>query len=389
MMRCLRLLSVVLTLFTSTVAIAQPAVMPPPPSLTAKAYILMDANTGQILVEHNGDHRLGPASLTKMMTSYVISNQIASGSIGKEDLVNVSKNAWAQNPVFNGSSLMWIEVGKEVKLEDLHRGIIISSGNDASVAAAEYIAGSEYAFADLMNRHAVRLGMNNTMFQNPHGLPQDDHYSTARDMALLAQAIINDYPEDYSIYSEREFTYNDIRQSNRNNLLWRDSTVDGLKTGHTEEAGYCLVASSKKQGMRLISVVMGTKSTQVRENETQRLLAYGYRFFETRHLYSSGDEITQSKVWLGKADAVALGMLNDVSISLPRGRYKDLKAVTEIDERLTAPIQRGQEYGELVVSLDDKVVVREPLVALQSVEEAGFFKSLWHRIVLFFEGLFS
>jgi len=380
--------TVCLSLFIATVQ-AAPVVVPSPPSLSAKAYLLMDASTGQVLVEHNADTRLGPASLTKMMTSYVLSSQLASGAVAKTDLVPISKNAWAQNPVFNGSSLMWIEVGKEVLLEDLHRGVIISSGNDASVAVAEYVAGSEYAFVDMMNQHAVRLGMTNTQFVNAHGLTAEGQYTSARDMAVLARAIIQDYPEDYAIYAEREYTYNHITQSNRNNLLWRDSSVDGLKTGHTKEAGYCLVSSSKKQGMRLISVVMGTKSASQRETESQRLLAYGYRFFESRKLYSAGESISSSKVWAGQADSVELGLVNDVNITMPRGRYKDLKAVTEIDTRLFGPIKQGKEYGELIVKLDDEVLVKEPLVALESVEKAGFFKVIWHKIILFFEGLLS
>lgn len=366
---------------------ANPVVMPSPPSLSAKAYVLMDAATGQILVEHNADEKLGPASLTKMMTSYVLSGQIASGAVNKDDMVPISKNAWAQNPVFKGSSLMWIEVGKEVKLNDLHRGIIVSSGNDASVAVAEYIAGSEYTFADMMNQQAARLGMKNTNFVNPHGLTQEGQYSTARDMAILARAIIQDYPEDYAMYAEREFTYNLITQSNRNNLLWRDSSVDGLKTGHTEEAGFCLVASSQKQGMRLISVVMGTKSTSIRETESQRLLAYGFRFFETRKLYSAGEKVSTSKVWAGQQDSVSLGLVNDVYITMPRGRYQDLQASTEIDTRLFGPIKQGKEYGELLVTLDETTLVKEPLVALKSVDKAGFLKVIWHKILLFVEGL--
>ncbi len=366
---------------------AQPSIVPSPPSLSAKAYILMDATTGQILVEHNADLQLPPASLTKMMTSYVLSSELASGSVAKDDLITVSKEAWAQNPLFKGSSLMWIEAGKQVKLEDLHRGIIISSGNDASVAAAEYIGGSEFAFVDMMNQHAQRLGMSQTYFKNPHGLPAPGHLSTAKDMALLAQAIISDFPVDYTMYAEREFTYNHIKQANRNNLLWRDSSVDGLKTGHTNEAGYCLVASSKKQGMRLISVVLGTSSTAARERETQKLFAYGYRFFETRKLYSANTSLAEQKVWAGQTNSVELGLASEVNITIPRGRYRDLQANTAIDSHMVAPINKQQEYGELIVKLDDKIIVQEPLVALTQVTQAGFIKRIWHKIVLFFERL--
>lgn len=368
---------------------AQPNITPAPPSLSATAYILIDATTGEVLVEHNADKPVPPASLTKMMTSYVLSSQLSQGAVGHEDLVTISENAWAQNPVFAGSSLMWIEVGKQVLLSDLHRGVVISSGNDASVAIAEYVGGSEFGFVDMMNQQAKALGMNNTYFTNPHGLDSEGQVSTARDLALLARAIINDYPKDYAMYAEREFTYNHIRQANRNNLLWRDSSVDGLKTGHTSEAGYCLVASSKKQNTRLISVVLGTASSGAREAESQKLFAYGYRFFETRKIYQANTQLAELKVWGGQEDLIQLGLKEDVYITIPRGSYSKLDAKTALDSHLLAPVEKGQAHGELIVSLDDKVLLSAPLLALTNIEEAGFVKRLWHKIVLFFEKLLS
>ena len=375
-------LAALVLLFSSLWVAAQPALIPAAPKLSAKSWILMDANSGEVITEYNADERLPPASLTKLMTSYVVSYWLENGQVQNDDLVTVSKNAWAQNPIFKGSSLMWIEVGKQVTLGDLHRGSVVSSGNDASVAVAEYIAGSEPAFAEVMNQHALQLGMKNSHFMNSHGLPAENHYSSARDMALLAKGILV-YPQEYALYSEKDFTYNSIRQTNRNRLLWSDPTVDGLKTGHTEAAGYCLVASAEREGMRLISVVMGTKSESARERETQRLLAYGFRFFETHHLYTAGTELSKTRVWQGAKDEVSLGVKEDVYLTIPRGKHDQLQATLSVDEVVTAPITDGSEYGELVVSLDGEEVVRAPLVALQSVDQGGLFKRLWDAIVLF------
>ncbi len=375
-------LTALVLIFSSLLVAAQPSLIPAAPKLSAKSWILLDADSGEVITAHNADERLPPASLTKLMTSYVVSYWLENGQIQNDDLVTISKNAWAQNPIFKGSSLMWIEVGKQVTLGDLHRGIVVSSGNDSSVAVAEYIAGSESAFAEVMNQHAVQLGMKNSHFVNSHGLPDDNHYSSARDMALLAKGILI-YPQEYALYSEKEFVYNGIRQTNRNRLLWSDPTVDGLKTGHTEAAGYCLVASAEREGMRLISVVMGTSSESARERETQRLLAYGFRFFETHHLYTAGTELSKARVWQGAADEVSLGVKKDVYLTIPRGKHDQLQASLSVDEVLTAPIADGSEYGELVVSLDGKEVVRAPLVALQPVEQGGLVKRLWDAIVLF------
>ncbi len=379
---------VLFSLLSMSLASAAPAIIPNPPKIAASGYILMDADSGKVITANNADERLPPASLTKLMTSYVLSVELEEGNVSNDDMVTISKNAWAQNPVFAGSSLMWIEVGKQVSLHDLHLGVVISSGNDSSVAVAEHLAGSESAFADVMNQHAQVLGMKDSHFVNSHGLPDPDHYMTARDLATLSKAILK-YPKEYALYSEPDFTYNNIRQTNRNRLLWKDDSVDGLKTGYTKEAKYCLVASAKKNGMRLISVVMGAKSQSARETETQKLLAYGFRYFETHQLYSVGDELTDAKIWAGAEDAVKLGVERDIHLTIPRGKHEDIKAVISLNEVIKAPVTKGKEYGELVVTLDGEELLREPLLALQSVEEGGLFKRLWDAIVLFFTSLIN
>lgn len=367
----------------------QAAVLPPPPDVAARAWILVDADTGYVITEHNADERLAPASLTKMMTSYVLSAELATGRVSNDDMVQVSENAWAQNPVFAGSSLMWIEPGKPVKLEDLHRGVVISSGNDATVAIAEHVAGSEDAFADMMNAHAADLGMTATHYVNSHGLPHPEQYTTARDLALLAEALIERFPEDYEMYREREFTYNEIRQFNRNALLAEDPSVDGLKTGHTEEAGYCLVASASRNGMRLISVVLGADSERSRKSESRKLLNYGFRTFETLSLYSPGEELATARLWKGERDSFSLGVQDSIRMTIPRGGRDSLDAMMEIDQVIEAPVARGDSYGQVVVKLDGELLLQQPLVALESVEQAGFFARLWDSIVLFFKGLFG
>ncbi|MFT5577991.1 MAG: D-alanyl-D-alanine carboxypeptidase (penicillin-binding protein 5/6) [Paraglaciecola psychrophila] len=384
---CAVLVCVPIALSVSLSAHGAPAIIPSPPGIAASGYILIDANSGRVIVEHNADEQLPPASLTKLMTSYVLSYELENGNVSNKDWVNISENAWAQNPVFAGSSLMWIEVGKKVLLEDLHKGVVISSGNDASVAVAEHLAGSESAFAEVMNHHARLLGMDSSNFVNSHGLPDPQHYMTARDLATLSGAIIK-FPKEYALYSEPDFTYNSIRQSNRNRLLWKDDSVDGLKTGHTEAAGYCLVTSAKKGGMRLISVVMGASSQSSRERETQKLLAYGFRYYETHQLYSAGDELTESALWAGVSDSFTLGVADDVVLTVPRGQLKSLKAVMNIDEVISAPVIKGVEYGEMVISLHGEELLRHPLVATVDVAEAGLFKRLWHSIILFFNQLF-
>jgi D-alanyl-D-alanine carboxypeptidase (penicillin-binding protein 5/6) len=365
------------------------SILPPPPQVAAKAWLLMDAQSGRVLVEHNADQRLPPASLTKLMTSYVLSYELDQGRVSETDEVLISDNAWAQNPIFAGSSLMWIETGKTVKLEDLHRGIVISSGNDASVAIAEHLAGSESAFADVMNGHAAALGMTGSHFINSHGLPDPDHYVTARDLALLANALINRFPQEYSLYSEREYTYNNITQYNRNRLLVEDPTVDGLKTGHTEEAGYCLVASAQREGMRLISVVMGTDSKRTREAESRKLLNFGFRFYQTHKLYEAGEETAVARVWKGQQEEFSLGVTEEIFLTIPRGRSSDLEAVMEVDETITAPVREGDVFGQLRVSLDGEELVSVSLVALQSVEESGFFARLWDSLMMFLAQFFG
>src|SRR3989338_5608355 len=311
-----------LVLLTVTPAAwAAEQVVPAPPQLAATAYVLMDAVSGNILVQNNGDQRLPPASLTKLMTAYMATLEIRRGQIGEKDLVTISENAWR-----TGGSRMFIQVGTQVSVSDLLHGIIIQSGNDASVAIAEHIAGSEGAFVDMMNTTAQRLGMDNSHFMNATGLPDPEHYASAADMAKLARAIIYEDPEHYAIYSQKEFFWNNIKQPNRNLLLWRDKTVDGLKTGHTEEAGFCLVSSAVRDGMRLVTVVFGTKSEQARAAETQKLLTYGFRFFETQTFHKKGAELAQAVVWKGAERQVKAGLAQDLTLSAQKGQLKNMVA---------------------------------------------------------------
>jgi D-alanyl-D-alanine carboxypeptidase (penicillin-binding protein 5/6) len=369
---------------TPNVAPQGAAIVPAAPQLAASSYILLDARSGKVLMEHNADEPLPPASLTKMMTSYIASLEILRGQIKEEDLVLVSEKAWRK-----GGSKMFIEVGNQVKVIDLLRGIIIQSGNDASIAMAEHIAGSEEAFADLMNSHARRLGMDNTHFENSTGWPAEGHLSTARDMATMAKAIIRDDPEHYKIYKEKEFVWNGIRQPNRNLMLWRDSTVDGLKTGHTEEAGYCLVASAERDGMRLVSVAMGTSSEQARAAETQKMLTWGFRFFETKTFYEPGQVLSQARVWAGVENEVALGLADGLVMTMPKGQAEKLEAGITMNSTIKAPINAGDVLGQVEVKLGEEVLHSAPLVALADVEQAGLFGRLWDNIRLFFYGLFN
>lgn len=373
-----------LSLFLSAFSFASPALIPSAPQVSASSYILMDSTSGDILIEEDSHKRLPPASLTKMMTAYIVEHEVAEGRVNLYDEVPVSVKAWK-----TGGSKMFIKEGTKVVLEDLLKGVIIQSGNDASIALAEHIAGSELAFADIMNQQAKLLGMKDSNFENATGLPSENHYSTAYDLALLAKAIITNYPKQYALYAEKYFTYNSIRQPNRNRLLWRDKSVDGLKTGHTEEAGYCLVASAEREGMRLISVVMGTNSENARAQESQKLLNYGFRYFETHNLYDSGVSLIESPVWLGLAKKVQLGLAKNIVITIPRGQKDQLKAELVVDPVVKAPLNVGQKVGQLEVSLKGEVIVSEPLVALEPVPEAGFFSRLWDSIKLFFIGLFS
>lgn len=371
-------------LAVAPVALAQTSITPSAPQLAAKSYVLMDAASGSVLVENAGDERLPPASLTKLMTAYIATLEIQKGKIAESDMVTVSEKAWR-----TGGSRMFIQVNTQVSVDDLLHGIIIQSGNDASVAMAEYIAGSEEAFADLMNAAAQRLGMSNTHFVNSTGLPHPDHYSSAADMAKLARAIIYEDPEHYGIYAQKEFLWNNIKQPNRNLLLWRDKTVDGLKTGHTDEAGYCLVASAVRDGMRLISVVFGTNSEQSRAAETQKLLTYGFRFFETRTFYQQGAELAKSRVWKGQQEQVSAGLAKDLTLTMPRGQLEKLQAGMTFNPELTAPIQQGDVIGKVEVKLNDEVLHSTDLIALQTIEEGGLLRRFWDSIRLFFFNLFN
>jgi len=365
-------------------ASAQSVLIPSPPQIAASSFILMDPLSGRVIMEENSDERLPPASLTKMMTAYIVERELDEGRIAMSDMVPISVNAWKTE-----GSRTFVKEGTEVSVENLLHGEIIQSGNDASVALAEFVAGSEGAFVDIMNQQAQLLGMNGTSFANATGLPAPDHFSTARDLALLAKAIINDYPENYPIYAEKHFTYNNIRQPNRNSLLWRDDTVDGLKTGHTEEAGYCLVASAKRNDTRLIAVVMGTSSTSARSQEVQKMLNYGFRYYQTERLFSTGQELMEAKVWGGENDELSVGILEDVHVTIPRGSRDSLKSIIELDTVIKAPVAVGDELGRVKVTLDDETVVDQPVLALSDVPEGGFFKRIWDSIKLFFIQLFE
>ena len=362
------------------IAASAVSVVPPPPEINAASYLITDADSGYLLVEKNIDQKVEPASLTKMMTAYVAASQIAGGHIAMTDEVTVSEKAWRM-----GGSRMFIEVGKQVSVEDLLKGVIIQSGNDASVALAEHISGTEEAFAGLMNHYASELGMNGTNFMNSSGWPDDEHFTTARDLATLARAMIRDYPDIYALHSIREFTYNDIKQFNRNRLLWKDSSVDGIKTGHTESAGYCLVASSVRDGIRLISVVMGADGTQARTEATQALLNYSYRVFETRKLYATSETLTTVKVWKGERDSLALVVEDDIVLTLPKAQYEQIQTMMTVEEKLIAPITPGQKLGEIKLLLDDEVIASRLLVASEAVPAGSFFVRLRDHIKLYWK----
>ncbi|PCI63637.1 MAG: D-alanyl-D-alanine carboxypeptidase [Gammaproteobacteria bacterium] len=362
------------------------SIIPKPPQINAKGYILIDYNTSKVIAEGNADAQLEPASLTKMMTSYVIGKELLAGNISNDDKVVISEAAWAKN--FPDSSKMFIEVGTEVSVKLLNQGIIVASGNDACVAMAEHIAGSESAFADLMNAHAQELGMNSSFFENSHGLHSANHVTTPRDMAVLAQAIIREVPNEYKIYKQKSFTYNNIKQYNRNGLLWDKSmNVDGMKTGHTSQAGYSLVTSATKNGMRLITVVMGTDSERARKVESKKLLNYGFRFFETITPYKAGAKFAANRIWMGDKSEVDLGILVDTPITLPRGQRKNLKANFKLDKQLMAPISKGAVVGKLFLQLDGEDIAQYPLVTLQEVNEGSIFSRLMDYVKLQFINL--
>lgn len=379
-MSILRFPSLLACLFLSTSLLAAPKPIPKAPDLAADSFILMDFSSGKILAEKEADKRVEPASITKLMTAYLVDKALESGDITMADEVTISEKAWRMK-----GSKMFIEVGKKVSVEELIKGMIIQSGNDATVALAEHVAGSESAFAEYMNHQAAQLGMNNTQFRNSTGWPDPDHYSTARDIAILSQAIIRDYPQTYRYYKEKEYTFNDIRQFNRNRLLWRDDSVDGLKTGHTEAAGYCLASSAKRDDMRLISVILGTSSDKARTQQSQTLLNYGFRFFESHRLYDKGETLKTARVWYGDQELVALGVSEPMDLTISRGRYKDLDASLEIDSKISAPLTAGQELGLVTIKLDDEVLMTRPLVALQDVADGGIVQKVVDSVKMMFE----
>jgi len=373
-------LSLLAALAAALPAGASPAVVPAAPEIGARAHILVDHHSGRVLAEGNPDEPLEPASLTKMMTAYVVFAELAQGNISLEDEVLVSEKAWRMP-----GSRMFVEVDTRVRVEDLLKGVIIQSGNDASVALAEYVAGTESAFAQLMNEYARRLGMASSNFVNSTGLPDEQHYTTARDMAVMASALVRDFPSLYQLHAVKEYVYNDITQHNRNRLLWRDDTVDGIKTGHTSSAGYCLVASAVRDGMRLISVVLGSQSEKKRAQQTQALLEYGFRFFETHRLYSANEALTEVRVWKGETEMVGMGLAEDLWITVPRGQYEKLKATVELDSRILAPVRRGETRGSVRIRLGEQEVAERPLVALRRVREGGLWQRLSDHVMLMFQ----
>ncbi len=358
--------------------------MPGPPSVAAESYLLMDYHSGRVLAEHNPDARMEPASITKLMTAYVVDVALRDADISSDDQVLISERAWR-----TGGSRMFIEVGTQVSVSDLLRGLIIQSGNDSAVALAEHIAGSEEAFAALMNHHGKQMGLENTNFVNSTGLPDENHYSTARDIAALSAALIRQFPESYKLNAEKEFTYNGIKQYNRNRLLWRDESVDGLKTGWTKSARFCLAASAERGDQRLVSVVLGSPSEKARITASQALLAWGFRHYTTHKLYDAGEALTDTRVWKGEIAELALGLDEPLYVTVPRGRYKDLRASMSVQPNVEAPITRGTGLGKVSVALDEQLVTEIPLVALADVAEAGFLGRVTDQAIMMFHSLFE
>ena len=346
----------------------KPLITPSPPAINAKAFILIDVNSGKIIAEKNSEEKLPPASLTKMMTLYVISNALHNEQIHLTDNVRISREAWQI-----GGSRMFVKEGQQVTIEDLLKGIIVDSGNDACVAMAEHLGGSEQGFADIMNQEAQSLGMTSSHFTDSTGLPDPNHYTTAKDLAILGRALINDFPEYYASYKQKWFTFNGIRQPNRNRLLWRDGQVDGIKTGHTNEAGFCLVSSATHDNMRILSVVLGSPTDSARADDSERLLNYGFRFFETHEIYKANQPITSIDVYKGSSDKLPVGVMKPQYVTIPSGQYQRLSIKTKVLKNLEAPIQKGDKVGELVIEFEGKVLETHPLFALQSIEPGGFF----------------
>jgi len=359
-------------------------VIPAPPQIDATSYILIDQASDYIIAEQNVDQRLEPASLTKMMTVYVVDHALQKGKLKPNDNVQISEKAWK-----TAGSKMFVAVNTTVPVSELMRGIIVQSGNDASIAIAEHLAGSESAFAELMNFYAKQLGMVNTHFVNATGLPDENHYTSARDMAILAKALIRDFPESYKLYSEKEFVYQNIKQENRNRLLWKNELVDGIKTGFTDAAGYCLVASGKKDNMRLISVVMGTKSDNARTEESNKLLSYGFRFYETRQLFQAGKPLKTSRIWMGTQNEINLGLGEDLYITIGQGQYEHVKTAIKINTTIKAPTHPGEAVGTLAVEFNNKPLIERPIIALNEVKQGGFLSRIYDTVALNFHTMLN
>ena len=358
--------------------------IPNTPTLNLKSYILLEPNTNTVIASFNEDAPIEPASMTKVMSSYVVADQIANDFLSLDDSVLISEKAWR-----TGGSKMFIEQGKRVSVLDLLKGIIIQSGNDATVALAEYVGGTEDGFVDLMNSYAAAMGLSNTLFQNSTGLPDGNHFSSAKDLATMTSLLIENFPETYSLYKEKYFEFNNIRQPNRNRLLWKDNSSDGVKTGHTESAGYCLISSAQRNEMRLIAVVAGAESDKERFNDTQRLLEYGFRFYSTQEVIKKDNALKDVTIWGGKEDLVSLGSENNIKLTLPRTIFKNITITYDFQNNLRAPIKEGQVLGTLIIKDGEKALHKENLVALNSVEAKGFFGRLWANFVLWIRSLFG
>ena len=360
------------------------SMVPKAPKLNLSSYVLLEANTNTVIAEFNSDNQIAPASMTKVMSGYVIADQIANGAISLDDQVLISEKAWR-----TGGSKMFIQEGRRVSVQDLLSGIIIQSGNDATIAMAEFIAGSEEGFVDFMNAYATDMGLSNSLFQNATGFSDPNHFTSAKDLSKLTRALIHNFPAHYATYKEKEFTFGGIRQLNRNKLLWRDDSVDGVKTGHTDSAGFCLISSAKRNDMRLIAVVAGSASENERLTASQRLLEYGFRFYATQKLTAQNMKVTSAKVWGGKTNEVALGSQEDIYLTLPRSDFKNIKANYIFDNNIQAPIEAGQIIGSIELTSNGRVVLTSPLVAIEAVEAKGFFGRLWSRLLYWMTSLFS
>jgi serine-type D-Ala-D-Ala carboxypeptidase (penicillin-binding protein 5/6) len=373
-----------LLLLPLCIDLAAQSMVPQAPKLDLSSYILLEASTNTVLAEFNSDNQIAPASMTKVMSGYVIADQIASGAISLDDEVLISEKAWK-----TGGSKMFIEAGKRISVKDLLSGIIIQSGNDATIAMAEHVAGSEEGFVDFMNAYAAELGLSNSLFQNSTGFSDPNHFTSAKDLANLTKALINKFPDHYATYREKDFTFGGIRQLNRNKLLWRDDSVDGVKTGHTDSAGFCLISSAKRNDMRLIAVVAGSPSENDRLTASQRLLEYGFRFFATQKLVTQNTKVTSAKVWGGQTSEVSLGSQEDLHLTLPRSEFNNIKANYKFKNNIQAPIEIGQIIGSIEFTSNDRVVLSAPLVAIESVESKGFFGRLIAKLIYWITNLFS